>query len=179
RDALSRNWQCGTIQLDFGLPQKFELEYVDADGQHKRPVMVHRAILGSIERFFGILVEHFSGKFPLWISPYQVCIMTVADRHAPYAHEVAKQIRKARLLCDVDDTSESVGKKVRKAQLLKYNYMLTVGDAEVEKKNASLRTRDNVVHGEVDISNFLAKVVTERDERALMSPYASAQQSGG
>ena len=174
RDALGRYWQCGTLQLDFALPQKFELEYVDNDGAHKRPVMVHRAILGSIERFFGVLIEHFSGKFPFWISPYPVRILTVADRHAPFAHEVARRIQKVGILCNVDDTSESVGKKVRNAQLLKFNYMLTVGDKEVENKTVALRTRDNIVHGEVDISDFLAKVVQERAEKALMSPYSIA-----
>ncbi len=174
RDAIGRFWQCGTVQLDMSLPQKFELEYVDNDGSHKRPVMLHRAIFGSIERFFGILVEHFSGKFPFWLSPYQVRIATVADRHIPYAEEIAKKIRSAGILCDVDDTNESVGKKVRNAQLLKTNYLLTVGDKEMENKTIALRTRDNVVHGEIDISDFLAKVVKERDERALMSPFSTA-----
>lgn len=174
RDALGRFWQCGTVQLDMGLPQKFEIEYVASTAAHERPVMLHRAIFGSIERFFGILIEHFSGKFPFWLSPYQVRIATVADRHAPYAHELKKQIEKANIECDVDDSNESVGKKVRNAQLLKYNYLLTVGDKEVENKTAALRTRDNVVHGEVDISDFLAKVIKERDERSLMSPFSTA-----
>jgi threonyl-tRNA synthetase len=173
RDAIGRHWQCGTIQLDMSLPQKFQLEYVDSDGLHKRPVMLHRALFGSIERFFGILVEHFAGKFPFWLSPYQVRILTVADRHIPYAQELAKKIRSKNIVCDVDDTSESVGKKVRTAQLLKTNYMLTVGDKEIENHTAALRTRDNVVHGEIDISDFLAKVETERDTKALMSPYST------
>jgi threonyl-tRNA synthetase len=174
RDALGRFWQCGTVQLDMGLPQKFEIEYVASSASHERPVMLHRAIFGSIERFFGILIEHFSAKFPFWLSPYQVRIATVADRHAPYAKELKKQIEKANIECDVDDSNESVGKKVRNAQLLKYNYLLTVGDKEVENKTAALRTRDNVVHGEVDISDFLAKVIKERDERSLMSPFSTA-----
>jgi threonyl-tRNA synthetase len=174
RDALGRFWQCGTVQLDMSLPEKFGLEFVDSDGLHKRPVMLHRAIFGSIERFFGIIVEHFAGKFPFWISPYQVRILTVADRHAPYAHELAKRIEAKGILCDVDESQESVGKKVRNAQLLKTNYMLTVGDKEVENKTAALRTRDNIVHGEIDISDFLVKVVKERDERSLMSPYSTA-----
>ena len=157
------------------LPQKFELEFVDSDGSHKRPVMLHRALFGSIERFFGILVEHFSGKFPFWLSPYQVRIATVADRHADYAYEVAKKIRSHGIVCDVDDSSESMGKKVRNAQMMKVNYLLTVGDKEVENKTIALRTRDNIVHGEVDISNFLDKVVKERNERALMSPFSTAQ----
>lgn len=174
RDALGRFWQCGTIQLDFALPQKFELEYVANDGSHQRPVMLHRAILGSIERFFGILVEHFSGKFPFWISPYPVRILTVADRHAPFAKEVMQRIRQSGIHCDLDDTNESVGKKVRNAQLLKVNYMLTIGDKEVENKTAALRTRDNVVHGEVDIGDFLTKILAEKESRALMSPYSIA-----
>jgi threonyl-tRNA synthetase len=175
RDALGRNWQLGTVQLDMSLPQKFELEYVDSDGSHKRPVMIHRALFGSIERFFGILIEHFSGKFPLWLSPYQVCILTVADRHAGYAQELAETIRAAGFAVEVDESSESVGKKVRQAQLKKTNYMLTVGDKEVENKTAALRTRDNVVHGEIDISNFLGIVVKERDTRALMSPFSKTE----
>ncbi len=174
RDALGRYWQCGTVQLDMSLPQKFALEYVDSDGSHKRPVMLHRALFGSLERLFGILVEHFAGKFPFWLSPYQIRILTVADRHIPYAQELAKRMRAHNFVCDVDDTSESVGKKVRTAQLLKTNYMLTVGDQEVENKTAALRTRDNVVHGEIDISDFLAKVEQERATRALMSPYSTA-----
>lgn len=174
RDAIGRHWQCGTVQLDMSLPQKFELEYVDSDGSHKRPVMLHRALFGSIERFFGILIEHFSGKFPFWLSPYQIRIMTVADRHIPYAQELAHRFRASGYICDIDDSAESVGKKVRTAQLLKTNYMLTVGDKEVENKTAALRTRDNIVHGEIDISDFLAKVGKERDERSLMSPYSVA-----
>ena len=174
RDALGRNWQCGTVQLDMALPEKFDLYFVDSDGAHKRPVMLHRALFGSIERFFGILVEHFSGKFPLWLSPYQIRILPVADRHIPYARELAQRFIEKGFVCDVDEMSESVGKKVRNAQLLKTNYMLTVGDREIENKNAALRTRDNVVHGEVDISDFLARVMIERDTRALMSPYSTS-----
>ncbi len=174
RDALGRFWQCGTIQLDFALPQKFELEYVESDGSHKRPVMLHRAILGSIERFFGILVEHFAGKFPFWISPYPVRILTVADRHIPFAKEVMQRIQKEGIRCDLDDANESVGKKVRNAQLLKVNYMLTIGDKEVENKTVALRTRDNVVHGEVSLEDFLSKICQERKTRALMSPFSMA-----
>jgi threonyl-tRNA synthetase len=172
RDTLGRFWQCGTIQVDMSLPEKFNLEYIDRDGTRKRPIMLHRTIYGSLERFFGILIEHFGGKFPLWLSPYQIRILSVADRHNDYAHTLAKRLRKGGFVVDVDDSNESVGKKVRTAQLLKTNYILTVGDKELENKTAALRTRDNVVHGEVDISNFLAKVVEERDTRSLMSPYS-------
>lgn len=174
RDAIGRFWQCGTVQLDMSLPEKFELEFVTNDASHERPVMLHRALFGSIERFFGILIEHFSGKFPFWLSPYQVTIAPVADRHVEYARSIQKKIEGFDIVCDVDDSRESVGKKVRSAQMLKTNYLLTVGDKELENKTVALRTRDNVVHGEIDISDFLAKVVKERDERALMSPFSKA-----
>jgi threonyl-tRNA synthetase len=134
--------------------------------------MVHRAIFGSVERFFGILIEHFVGKFPLWLSPLQVRVITVADRHSEYAHEVAREIKKAGLLCDIDDSSESVNKKIRNAQIMQINYMLTVGDKEQENRTVSLRTRDNVVHGEISIPLFVETLEKERKERALLSPFS-------
>ncbi len=172
QDALGRSWQCGTIQLDMALPEQFKLEYMDSDGQHKRPVMVHRALFGSIERFFGILIEHFAAKFPLWLSPFQVRILTVADRHEEYALKVAAEIHKAGLLCDVDSSSESVSKKVRNAQLMQINYILTVGDKEAENKTVALRTRDNVVHGEVQLQNLLEILTKECKDRSLRSYFA-------
>ncbi len=173
RDAIGRFWQCGTIQLDLSLPEKFSLEYVDSDGEHKRPIMLHRALFGSIERFLGILIEHFSGKFPLWMSSYQVAILPVADRHLPYAKELAKKLKKASLIVEIDDTKESVSKKVRKAQLLKTNYIITVGDQEETNKTLSLRTRDNVVHGEMSIDLFLTSVMQEREGKELISPFST------
>ncbi len=172
KDALGRSWQCGTVQLDMSLPEKFALEYMDADGSVKRPVMVHRAIFGSVERFFGILIEHFVGKFPLWISPVQVRVLTVADRHEEYARQVCREIRKAGLLCEVDASSESVNKKIRNAQLDQVNYMLTVGDKENENKTAALRTRDNVLHGEIKLSEFIEILVKENEDRALESSFS-------
>ena len=133
----------------------------------ERPVMLHRAIFGSIERFFGILIEHFAGKFPLWISPLPIRIITVADRHSEFAHEIKREILKAGFICDMDESSESVNKKIRTAQLLQINYMLTVGDKEVENKTVSLRTRDNVVHGEMNLLTFLNALRHERDSRSL------------
>jgi threonyl-tRNA synthetase len=171
RDAINRTWQCGTVQLDMALPEKFDLEYTTSDGTKQRPVMIHRAIFGSIERFLGILIEHFVGKFPLWLSPLQVRIISVADRHSPYAQELVKRFRDEGFHADVDDSQESVSKKIRNAQLAQINYILTVGDQEVEKKTVSLRTRDNVVHGEVDISEFMTKIDQERKKRQLNSPY--------
>lgn len=174
KDALGRSWQCGTIQLDMALPEKFSLEYMDSDGQLKRPVMIHRAIFGSVERFMGILIEQFVGKFPLWMSPSQIKVITVADRHAEYAHVLAVHIRKAGFSCDVDDTSESVNKKIRNAQLMQYNYMLTVGDKELENHTIALRTRDNIVHGELNLDTFLSTIEQEVKNRSLISPFASA-----
>lgn len=171
RDAINRTWQCGTIQLDMALPEKFELEYTAADGSKQRPVMIHRAIFGSVERFFGILIEHFSGRFPLWLSPVQVRILTVADRHEPYAQALAKEVKRMGFHCEVDATGESVSKKVRNAQINQVNYMLTIGDQEMEHQTINLRTRDNVVCGELKLDSFLTTIAKERQERSLHSPF--------
>ncbi len=171
RDALGRTWQCGTIQLDMALPERFNLEYDAAAGTRPRPVMVHRALFGSIERFFGILIEHFAGKFPLWISPRQVRIIPVADRHIPYAQQVKDRLFRCGLQVELDDSHESVSKKVREAQLMQVNYMLTIGDREAENQTVALRTRDNVVHGEISLDHFLSKIKDEMDTRALHSPF--------
>jgi len=171
RDAINRTWQCGTIQLDMALPEKFELEYTAADGSRQRPVMIHRALFGSLERFFGILIEHFAGRFPLWISPVQVRVITVADRHEPYAAEIYNKVKEAGFQCEIDATSESVSKKIRNAQLSQVNYMLTVGDKEIEDKTVTLRTRDNVVKGEMNLNEFLETIAKEKQERSLVSPF--------
>lgn len=174
RDAINRTWQCGTIQLDMALPEKFDLLYTDNDGNRHRPVMIHRAIFGSIERFLGILIEHFAGKFPLWLSPAQIRVMTVADRHEAYAKELVQAFRKAGFHADLDATSESVSKKVRNAQLSQYNYILTIGDKEVENRTINVRTRDNVIHGEVSPESFVQALLGEKQARRLTSPYASS-----
>lgn len=171
RDAINRTWQCGTIQLDMALPEKFELEYTASDGTKKRPVMLHRAIFGSVERFFGILIEHFAGRFPLWLSPLHVRVLTVADRHLEFAQEVAAKIKAAGFQVDVDDSSESVGKKVRNAQLEQINYMVTIGDQEVEKRTISLRTRDNQVFADVNLDEFIRTITQEKQSRSLTSTY--------
>ncbi|HEU64958.1 MAG TPA: threonine--tRNA ligase [Chlamydiae bacterium] len=175
KDALNRYWQCGTIQLDMSLPEKFDLFYIDKDGSQKRPVMIHRAILGSVERFLGILTEHFAGNFPIWLSPLPVRIIAVADRHVDYANEVCSKIKEIDIPCDVDSSNESVSKKVRNAQLLKINYMLTVGDKEVENSTIALRSRDNVVHGEMTLSKFLEKAALEKNEKSLLSPFMTSE----
>jgi len=169
KDALGRSWQCGTVQLDMSLPEKFDLEYMDKDGLHKRPVMIHRAIFGSVERFFGILIEHFAGKFPAWISPLVARLIPVGEKHHEFAHKMAAAIKAAGFECDVDASNESVSKKVRDAQLEQINYMLTVGDREIENQTMNLRRRDNQVVGEVDLNSFLATLGKESEEKALTS----------
>lgn len=174
RDAINRSWQCGTIQLDMALPEKFELEYTANDGSKKRPVMIHRALFGSIERFFGILIEHYVGKFPLWLSPLQVRLINVADRHIPYVEQLTKELKKGGFHVEMDITNESVSKKIRNAQLSQANYILTVGDKEMENHTINLRTRDNVVHGEVKIDDFIQQMERERKERLDVSPYSQS-----
>lgn len=167
RDALGRSWQCGTVQLDMSLPEKFQLEYVDSDGGHKRPIMIHRAIFGSVERFFGILIEHFAGKFPLWISPLPIRLIPVADRHISYAQQIASHIREAGLICDIDGSHESVAKKIREAQLQQINYMITLGDREEEQKTVSIRRRDLVLINDVKLPVFLEALREEVDTKSL------------
>jgi threonyl-tRNA synthetase len=171
RDALRRSWQCGTIQLDLSLPEKFELTYMDSDGVEKRPIMIHRAIFGSVERFFGILIEHFAGRFPFWISPRQVRLIPVASRHLDYARKAQEKIKAAGFECDIDDSQESVSKKIRNAQISQVNYMLTVGSKEVEDNTVTVRRRDNVVIGGVDLKTALKYFQKEAETKALNSTF--------
>lgn len=165
RDALQRSWQCGTIQLDMSLPEKFDLVYRDTDGKEKRPIMIHRAIFGSIERFFGIIIEHYAGKFPLWLSPLPVRVLTVADRHITYAKKIQKILEAESFIVDIDDSGESVSKKVRNAQLQQINYMIIIGDAEEESGSISLRSRDNRKHGPLQLDTFIKTIIEERKKR--------------
>jgi threonyl-tRNA synthetase len=141
KDALGRDWQCTTIQFDFNLPERFDLTFVGQDGQEHRPYMVHRALLGSMERFFGVLIEHYGGAFPVWLAPVQVEVIPIADRHNEYAQQVAGQLREAGLRVEVDDSSERMQAKIRDAQLQKIPYMLVVGDREAEKGTVAVRLR--------------------------------------
>lgn len=167
KDAIGRSWQCGTIQVDFSMPEKFDLAYEGSDGQKHRPVMIHRAIYGSLERFLGILIEHYAGKFPLWLSPRQVRVLTIADRHEPYAREVVAKLRAAGLRAEVDARSETTNKKIREAQLAFVNYILVVGDKELADGTVNVRTRDNVVHGTKNADEFLAQVLAEAKQRQV------------
>src|SRR5918996_3365007 len=138
-DAVGRSWQLGTVQVDYYMPEQFELTYVGADNTEHRPVMVHRALMGSFERFIGILIEHYAGEFPLWLAPIQAAVLPIADRHIDYAREVAERLHEADLRVEVDDRSESIGKKIREAEVLKVPYMLVVGDQEQEAGTVALR----------------------------------------
>lgn len=173
-DCLKRSWQCGTVQLDMSLPERFDLVYMDSDGKEKRPIMIHRAIFGSVERFLAIVLEHFGGKLPLWLSPRQVRIIPVSEKHFDYAKTCQRILKEKKLLVEVDLSNESVSKKVRDAQLMQVNYMLTVGDQEVENQKVALRTRDNILHGQISIDDFVNKVTGELESKALTSPYSQS-----
>jgi len=142
RDCLDRRWQCATIQCDFTLPERFDLTYIASNGEKKRPVMVHRVILGSIERFIGVLIEHFAGNFPLWLSPVQAIVLTVTDNQIPYAQEVFKQLRNSGIRVQEDMRNEKLNFKIREAQLQKIPYMLVIGDKEVLQGTVTPRYRD-------------------------------------
>jgi len=165
KDAIGRNWQCGTIQLDFQMPEKFDLTYEGSDSKKHRPVMIHRAILGSVERFLGILVEHYAGKFPLWINPEQVRILPIADRHKKFAEEVQKELKDAGIRANIDERTITTSKKVREAELSHVNYILVVGDKEVENKTVNVRTRDNEVRGEIQIAEFASEMIEEINQK--------------
>jgi threonyl-tRNA synthetase len=160
-DALGRSWQCGTCQVDFFMPERFDLSYTDADDEQRRPVMIHRALLGSMERFAGILIEHYAGRFPVWLAPVQAIVLPVADRHAEYARRVAAELREAGVRVAVDERSESVGKKVRDAELGRYPYMLVVGDREESEGAVAPRSHAEGELGTMPIAEFANRV---RDE---------------
>ena len=160
-DSIGRTWQCGTIQLDFQLPQRFEMEYVGEDGEKHRPIMVHRVAFGSIERFIGILIEHFAGKFPVWLSPMQVKILPITDRQVEYAKELYEKMKALGIRVEVDDRSEKIGYKIREAQMEKVPYMLVVGANEAESGQVSVRRRDKGDTGAVSAEEFIATVLED------------------
>jgi threonyl-tRNA synthetase len=167
-DAAKRTWQCGTIQLDFQLPQNFDLTYIDENGEKQRPVMIHRALLGSVERFIGSITEQFAGRFPLWINPQQVVIIPVSDKYLDLAEKIEKEIKDQGFRVKVDKRSEGVGYKIRQAQLMRTNYMLVVGEKE-ENGKLTVRNRDGEETTGVDIEEFILKIKEERDSKSLNS----------
>jgi threonyl-tRNA synthetase len=167
RDAIGRLWQLTTIQCDFALPERFDMEYMAEDNQRHRPVMVHRAILGSIERFCGVLIEHYAGALPLWLSPEQIRLIPIADRHAEHARGLAARLGESGLRPKVDDGRETVGRKVRDAQLMKVPYALVVGDAEVDGGTIAVRDRAGEEVRGVPFERFLERASQEASSRAL------------
>lgn len=164
-DCLGRTWQCGTVQLDFQMPQNFDLEYVDADGSKKRPIMLHRVCFGSIERFIGILIEHFEGKFPTWLAPCQVKVLPVSEKSRDYARGVTEQLEAAGIRAVLDERDEKIGYKIREARNIdRPPYMLIIGEQEVEAGNISVRDRSNETHAE-ELAAFIERVRAEIDER--------------
>ncbi len=157
-DALGRSWQCGTCQLDFQMPERFDLSYVGADDAAHRPVMIHRALLGSMERFAGILIEHYAGRFPVWLAPVQAIVLPVSDRHNEYAGKVLAELREADVRVEADDRSESVGKKIRDAELGRYPYMLVVGDREQEAGAVAVRSHEEGELGAMPVTAFAERV---------------------
>ena len=165
-DSLGRTWQCGTIQLDFQMPERFDLEYVGEDGEKHRPVMIHRALLGSIERFIGVITEHFAGAFPAWLSPVQVKLLPVTDRAMDYAKNVAAQLDSQGFRVEVDGRNEKIGKKIREATLEKIPFMLVVGDRDMEAGTVSIRTRTGEDLGAMSLADFAAKLHEIVDSKA-------------
>ena len=164
-DSLGRTWQCGTIQLDMNLPERFQIEYVGEDGQKHRPIMIHRACFGSMERFIGILTEHYAGAFPTWMAPVQVKILPISEKHVEYANELAKQMHRDYVRVEVDDRSEKIGYKIRQAQMAKVPYMLVVGDKEVEEGTVNVRKHGGDELGSVPFEEFFNSIKIEIKER--------------
>ena len=167
KDCLGRNWQCGTIQLDFLMPEKFDLYYIDNKGEKKRPVMLHRTILGSLERFLGILIEHFAGVLPLWIAPVQIRILPIADRHNEYGQEIQKMLIEKGIRCELDNNNEKIGAKIRNAELLKTPYMLIIGDKEIKERTVGVRKHGHGDLGSSSLAKFIEKLTGEIDKKEL------------
>ncbi len=159
-DSIGRTWQCGTIQLDFQLPMRFEAEYIGADGQKHRPIMIHRVVFGSIERFIGILIEHYAGRFPTWLAPQQVCVLPITDRTADIANEITAKLRALGIRAKADHRNEKIGYKIREAELQKVPYMLVIGDKEAEAGTVSVRSRKGDL-GSMTADDFIAMIVDE------------------
>ncbi|CAG9465379.1 unnamed protein product [Pedinophyceae sp. YPF-701] len=175
-DALRRKFQCATVQLDFQLPIRFDLKYTTEAQTEERPVMVHRAILGSVERMFAILTEHYAGSWPLWLSPRQVTIVPISEKSAAYAKEVEAKLRAAKLHCTADLADKKMQKKVAESQVMRWNYILVVGEEEMKRGTVNVRTRDNVVHGERPLEEVIATLQKERDTRSLTCMFEPKEQ---
>ncbi len=158
KDAIGREWQCSTIQFDFNLPERFDMTFINSDGEKERPIMIHRALLGSLERFFGVLIEHYAGKFPAWLAPVQVKLLSIADKYAPYAQDVAKRLKSEGVRVEIDSSSEKIGYKIRQSIKEKVPYMLVVGEKELESQTVAIRSRDEGDLGTQSVDQFLLTV---------------------
>jgi threonyl-tRNA synthetase len=166
-DAIGRPWQLSTVQFDFTLPKRFELAYIGPDGQPHQPVMLHRALLGSVERFMGVLIEHYAGAFPIWLAPVQVVLIPISERHQEHARAVKQKLQAAGLRVKLDDRSEKMGYKIREAQTQKVPYMLVIGDKEIESGQVSVRNRFNGDEGSEQLDSFTKKVAELVETRAV------------
>jgi threonyl-tRNA synthetase len=165
KDCLKRSWQCGTVQLDFMMPERFEMEYADADGSKKRPVMIHRALLGSMERFIGILLEHYGGALPLWLSPVQATIIPISEKFLDYAKDVLAQCLTAGLRVELDERPEKMGHKIRNAEVNKIPYMAIVGEKEVSAQSVSVRGHGRGDLGSMPLAQFVGELVSETQRK--------------
>ena len=166
KDCLGRSWQCSTIQVDFNLPEKFDVSYVAEDSKRHRPIMIHRALMGSLERFFGVLIEHYAGAFPTWLAPVQTMVMSITDRHILYVDKVVDGLRKAGIRAEADKRNEKIGYKIREAQMQKVPYMLVIGDKEMEKEGVAVRKRSGEDLGFMDIDGFIS-IINEESKKTV------------
>jgi threonyl-tRNA synthetase len=166
RDAIGRLWQCTTVQFDFNLPQRFGLSYIGDDGREHQPYMIHRALLGAMERFMGVLIEHYGGAFPTWLAPVQAMVIPIADRHQEYATEVRSQLSEAGIRCETDMRNERMNAKIREAQLQKVPYMLVVGDREAQAKAAAVRLRSGEDLGAMPVEEVKSRILAEVQSRS-------------
>jgi threonyl-tRNA synthetase len=165
KDAIGRKWQCATIQCDFALPERFDLTYVDSDGQRKRPVMLHRVVLGALERFMGVLIEHYSGRFPVWLAPVQVVIMNITDEQAEYARNVYNRMIDQGVRVELDERNEKLGLKIREAIIRKIPYMVITGKKEMESNTLSVRVRDGGELKDIDLQTFIKRIQEDNISR--------------
>ncbi len=171
KDSLGRTWQCATIQLDFQMPERFDLHYIASDNEEHRPVMIHRTVLGSLERFFGVLIEHFAGAFPSWMAPVQVKLLPIADRHHEYSYAIKEKLERSGLRVEIDSRPKKVNYKIREAQLQKIPYMMIIGDKECENEKVSLRLRSGTDLGDVSVTDFIDRVKSEIDVYSISSAF--------
>ena len=166
-DSIGRTWQCGTIQLDFQLPQRFELEYVGSDGEKHRPIVIHRVVFGSIERFIGILIEHFAGKFPTWLSPVQVKILPISNKFNSYSEKIKDKLSSEGIRVEIDQKDEKIGYKIREARNERVPYIIIVGEKEAAENNISLRSRSNGDEGTLNLEDLIERINNEVKNKTL------------